>query len=113
MKLRILQSGSDVILLKDGMLILEGGWDKMLELAQAIIKVSHLAEEWDKILTIAADNAVLIRAGVPIGLTNHPEIKKESIKLAINDRNLRRYMPGGVKSKEVFGTPTIIRGAAK
>jgi hypothetical protein len=79
-------------------------------LADALYKVSLVAEEEAKAERIALDTAILYRAGAPIGLSNHPAIIDEAKKEAAWNTELRRCMPGGVKSEEAFGTPSVILG---
>lgn len=88
-------------------------WEAADEIARALTVKARQAEEEQKALGIAADNAVLLRVGVPIGLSSRPDILHESAQIAQYDRDLRRYLPGGIKSREVFGTPTIRRHAPK
>ena len=80
---------------------------RALELAEALRTQAKRAEEWEKASQIAADQAVLLRAGIPIGLTSHPVIQAEAAKIAAWDRDLRRYLPGGVRSQSVVGAPSI------
>lgn len=101
------QSGARLSLIVDGRLILEGHWSMFDELAAMMRSSARKAEEWDSAEAVARDNAILLRAGVPIGLSNNPAIRAETIKLAETDRDLRRYMPGGIGGKELFGRPTI------
>ena len=112
-QMRILQDGTKVLLLLDGRLIAEIPWKHADEVARAIIIAARKAEEWDKALDIAKDNAVLLRAGVPLGLSNHPDILGESVKIARDDRELRLAMPGGIKAQSVVGTPTLTQSAPK
>lgn len=70
------------------------------------------AEEYCKANQIIADNALMQRAGFPVGLSDDPLIKSESIKSALYDRNLRKYLPraegiGDIQSRGVVGTPTL------
>lgn len=60
-----------------------------------------------------ADQAVFMRAGVPLGLTDNPKILAEAHKEAQYNRDLRRYMKRapGISSREVVGIPTITTGA--
>jgi hypothetical protein len=79
-------------------------------LADALYRMSLLAEEHAKAEAIALDTAILYRSGAPFGLSNHPAIVDEAKKEAAWNTELRRCMPGGVKSEEAFGTPDVIRG---
>lgn len=105
----IRQEGPKVLLLIDGRAVLDMPWDAAIEVGRAFIEQARKAEEVTKALSIAGDQALLIRLGVPIGLTSHPSIQAEAAELAQSDPELRRYLPGGVKSKEVFGEPRVIR----
>jgi hypothetical protein len=98
-----------VQLVVDGKLIADMPWQKALALADAIRAQAKRAEEWANAEAIAMDHAILLRAGFPIGLTNHPTIQAEAAKIAAWDSDLRRYMPGGIKSQEQVGTPAIIQ----
>lgn len=103
------QEGTRVLFIVNGHGV-EMSWQAAEKLGRALVSKARLAEELAKAEAIAADDAILLRAGFPLGLTNHPKIRAESRKLAEHDRNLRRYMPGGIRSKVHFGAPTIIQG---
>ncbi len=74
----------------------------------ALLTKARECEEQEQAERIAYDNAILFRAGVPIGLSDDPKIRDETAKLAAWDSDLRRYMPGGIKSKVMCGTPVIV-----
>lgn len=102
------RDGDRVLLTVDGRTI-SIPWEHADEIARGLTVKARQAEEEQKALGIAADNAILLRVGVPIGLSSRPDILAESAHIAQYDRDLRRYLPGGVRSREAFGTPTIIR----
>lgn len=79
------------------------------ELADALYTCSLLAEEQAKASQIAHDTAILYRSGAPFGLSDHPVIIDEAKKQAAWDTELRRAMPGGIKSAEALGLPTVIK----
>lgn len=81
-----------------------------LALGRALVAVAHKAEEWAVALAVAYDAAILLRTGAPFGLTSQPDILKEAVKLARDDRDLRRWLPGGIRSQEIVGEPTLIVG---
>lgn len=108
-QIRIRQDGDKVYLIDQGRTILSMPWDAAIELSQAIYRQAKRAEEISNAEKIIFDHAILTRAGAPIGLSSNPMIKKEVAKEAAWNRYLRRMMPGGVKSREVFGTPTLIK----
>lgn len=87
-------------------------WEAADELATALRQKARQAEEAAKALLIAGDHAILLRLGIPLGLSNRPDIQHEAAQIAQYDRDLRRYLPGGVRSREAFGTPTITRHPA-
>lgn len=112
-QITVRQEGPKVLLLSGGILIAEMPWEAADQLANAIRAKARQAEELQKAEQIAFDQAVLFRSGAPIGLTRHRAIMSEAIKQALWNTELRRYMPGGVKSQEVFGTPAILRHLPK
>lgn len=103
---RIVQNGSRVLILMDGTLQADVPWQEAKRFAQNVAAVAKLANEWEEAERVAMDAAILLRAGANIGLANHHAILKEAVSLAVNDRDLRRFMPG-IRSTEVFGAPTI------
>jgi hypothetical protein len=102
----VAQQGHMVLLRINGV-VTEIPWDKAKLLGRALLRVGSMAEEYEKHAQIAFDQAVLLRAGVPVGLTNNPDIQKEAIVEATSNRQLRTQMPGGIKSEEVLGVPTV------
>jgi len=108
-EITIRREGSKVLLLSGGVLICEMHWQKADELAKSLQRKARLAEEEEKATQIVNDSAILMRAGAPFSLSNRPDILKEAVKEAAWNRDLRRFMPFGVRSKEVFGVPTIIQ----
>ena len=107
MSFRARQNYGQVQLFADGKLIAELEPKTARKIGRAILRISGLAAEWANAEEVARDNAILLRAGFPVGLANHKTVIDQSVRLACWDRDLRKAMPGGVKSKEVFGTPTI------
>lgn len=79
-----------------------------LPLPWALLEKASMAEEHARANEIILDSAILLRAGVPIGLSSNPKIQAEARKEAVWNRDLRRYMRGGgIASGEQFGAPTI------
>ncbi len=105
--LRFRQVGAAVDVIVDGRLVASLPWQAALDSARALQGVARLAETHAKVEQVVDDHALLIRAGVPIGLSHTPRMIDEAAKRAAWDRDLRRYLPGGVKSREAFGTPAI------
>jgi len=109
----IRREGTRVLLLKNGVLIADMPYDAALQISRAMQVKAKDAEELVKANAIIADSALLLRTGFPIGLSNNPDIIRESIKEAVNNRILRRALPGGVKSQAVVGRPSIIQHAPR
>lgn len=83
-------------------------WQVADELAKALRAQARRVEEREHAERLALDAAIVFRAGAPFGLTSHPKIQAEAVKLALGDRSLRRYMPGGVRSRVMLGAPSVI-----
>lgn len=96
-------------MITNGRLVLDLPYEAALEIGRAMIGKAKQAEELANPHKIIMDQAILFRAGFPLGLTNNRDIMSESIKTAMHDRDLRRFMTGGVRSKEVVGTPSLIQ----
>ncbi len=109
--IRILQNGARVLLVINGRQVEGMPWQTALQVAEALRRVGKLAEEWAQADRIADDQALLMRAGAPIGLTQQQGIRAEAEKRALHDRDLRRYLPttplSGIDSREHFGVPKL------
>lgn len=103
---RVRDEGKTVVLILDGRAT-EMPPQIARQLARALHAKAGRCEEVIEAERIAFDQAILMRAGATIGLTNRPEILRDAITAAGHDRRIRRYMPGGIRAKAVFGTPTI------
>ena len=110
------QEGTNVVVIREGRAVFDMPWDAALQLARAIFSQAKRAEELASAERIADDQAVLLRLGVPVGLSSRRDIQEEAQERAAWDSTLRRYIPlkrakgvGGVRSQESFGTPRIIR----
>lgn len=81
-------------------------WSKI---SAALHHAARQVETWENAEKVARDQAILLRAGAGFGLTDDPAIQAEAKKVAEGDRDLRRYMPGGVRHqrREQFGTPKV------
>jgi len=110
-QITIRREGTRVLLLKNGVLIADMPYDAALQVSRAMRVKAKDAEEHVKAEQIINDSALLLRTGFPIGLSSNPDIIRESIKEAVNNRTLRRALPGGVKSQSVVGRPSIIQRA--
>lgn len=101
--------GLRVCIVKDKQVILSLPWDAALMLSKVLRRHAQVVEEIASASKIAYESAVLIRKGMPFSLTDHPAIAKEAEKEAAWNRDLRRYIPGSVKSQARVGTPKVHR----
>ena len=123
-KLNIFHGGNGkVIYVYNGKNLFNGKvpWEVADKIAQQSTRAARLAEEFCKVNQVIMDNALLARSGVlpGIGLSDHPKIKEESIKEALHNRDLRRYLPyqkpnvgnglGDIKSRGVVGAPSFTK----
>lgn len=108
-QIRVGRDGNRIKVISKGRLILDVPHEAALEIGRAIIGKAKEAEELANPRQIIMDQAILFRSGFPLGLTNNRDIMSESIKTAMHDRDLRRFMPGGVRSQAVVGTPSLIQ----
>lgn len=113
----IRREGPDVVLLDgNGRLILRLPWEAALRMGQGIMTQARRIQETADPLTrkrVVADQALLNRIGVPIGLINDSRLKDEAMHEAAWNSDLRRYLPGGIRTQEAVGTPTLIQHPAK
>ena len=107
----VVREGTRVLVLHNGRKLFDLEYQAAELLAKALRVQAKRAEEDAKALDIIADQAILTRLGVPVGLTSRPDMLKEACREAAWNSDLRRYIPPsrarGIASQEVFGTPTI------
>ena len=123
-KIRVIHDGNGkIVYLFNGKNLFGGdgrlSWESADFIALLSTRAARQAEEYCKANRIIMDNALLQRSGFPIGLSDHPKIKDESIKEALHNRDLRRYLPyqkknvgigiGNIKSRGVVGTPSLTK----
>lgn len=105
------QEGGRVLILEGGRLLLDLPYDAALALAKALRVKGKQAEEETQAEHIIADQAILTRLGVPVGLSSRPDIQREAAREAAWNTTLRRYIPHsrarGIATQEIFGTPVI------
>lgn len=86
-------------------------------LGSALISRARAADEHENALRVAEDQAMILRAGgLPgangqrfgMGLTAHPRILDVAANLAVNDHDLRRFMPGGVLATSHYPPPRVL-----
>jgi len=107
------REGSRVMLIKNGVTLLDLPWDAALELAKAMRLQAARAEQTAKVVRVIADQSMLIRKGFPISLTPNPDVFKEAGNEAAHNRDLRRYFPGGIPSGVRFGMARLVGHAPK
>ena len=106
-------SGEDkVCLLVNGKLVADLPYQVAMSLGLQLISLSKQIENDTDPERQILDQAILMRAGVNIGLSDNPDVLREAYKSAQWDKDLRRYMPNapGIKSSEVVGIPTVTVG---
>lgn len=106
MRFQIKAYGSSVHVNIDNRVFLELEPKAADEFANALRQSARRAEECLLAEKIINDGAILARAGSPILLS--VRFRDDIVKEAAWNSDLRRYMPGGVPSREKFGSPTIV-----
>lgn len=105
----IRQDEDYVLLLVNGNCVLNVPWDGAIEVGRMMIAQGRRAEEIAKVAQVAHDHAIMVRTGFPIPIAVDPRVREEAEKMAVSDSALRRYLPGGVKSRESLGVPGVRR----
>jgi hypothetical protein len=80
-----------------------------IEIGYALIGQARRLETVEKHEAIVFDQALLARRGMPFGVTSNPRLQELAMQEAHWNSRLRRALPGGVRSEEAVGTPTIRR----
>jgi hypothetical protein len=106
-KLSVRQSGTEVVLLFNGRRVCSLPWGHALQVAQALTVQARRAEELEKHERVAFDHGLMLRTGAPFGLAFNARVRQLGEHAAVWNGKLRRYLPGGVKSKEKVGTPAV------
>lgn len=104
-----IHNADTLIFLKNGEALDSMTPEAMLALAGAMVVQARKAMEARPAVAeqLAFDSAVLLRGGVPLGLSDDPRIQDMARKEAVSNRELRRAMPGGVQSTVQFGAPSL------
>lgn len=113
MRCNVRQEGAKVRVNIDNHTFLELDPRAALEFARMLKSVARQADEWAHAERIVADSALLMRTGAPCTLSSHPTILDAARSEAAWNRDLRRYLPGGVKARGVFGTPNVVKHAGE
>ena len=82
------------------------------EVAGQMMYQAGLLEHLESPDSIIKDQAILMRSGINIGLSDNKDIRKEAQKEAEGNRDLRRYIDGskGLSERETMGVPKIKLG---
>lgn len=107
---RVRAEGERVLVIVDERSFMDLGWKEAKQLAEAIRAKALEAEEYAMRERLVQDGAILARAGAPFTLSNRPDVLEEVKKEAAWSPLLRRFMPGGVKARELFGNITVKKG---
>lgn len=78
-------------------------------IAEIVMGKARELETKERAEAIAYDQAILFRRGLAFGVTSDPVLQDEAGKLAAWDTSLRRYLPGGIRGREQFGAPRLVR----
>lgn len=84
--------------------------DIAAQVGDAALQCARLLEETANHEQIALDGAILLRAGLPFGLTNDPAIQAEVVQEARSNTAVRRMAGMGIPGEAILGTPTVISG---
>lgn len=98
-----------VLIIRDGVTIDQMTPEQMIANAQVMIQQARRALEMrpKNAEAMAKDAGLLLRAGLPFGLTSNPKILDMARVEAESNRELRRAMPGGIKGTTQFGRPGV------
>lgn len=112
----IRDEGDTVVLILNGKRVCDMPWEAAYQMGKGLIAKARKVEERQKHERVAADNALLLRLGIPLGLTDDKYIIKETKIEAAHNTELRKYIPHvdvGIRSKEVVGTPKLSKQKPK
>jgi hypothetical protein len=112
-EVQVARDGSHVVLVQNRQRIFSLPWDATLMVAKAMMIQARRIEEELKATQIAFDQGLLIRKGIPFGLTSNPRIFQDAVKEALYNPTLRKAMPFGIKSQEAVGAPALIKHKPK
>ena len=101
-----------VLLLVSGKRLASMGYKTAYHFGKALMYVAGLVEHLELPDRIIGDQAILMASGMPIGLTDNIDLRKEAQKTAETDRDIRRYIgtSKGISEQETMGVPKIKLG---
>ena len=110
MRIRIFSEGAEVHVEAQGKPLLGGHWTQIEAVARLMLKHARSAEEYDNAEQIASNQALLLRAGIPLATATRRDVGKEALKMAQHDKQLRREVPKPstlIETKPVVYRPRI------
>lgn len=103
-----------IVLLCDGKYVCDFRWEAGDRIADVLRQACRVAENEAAAASQVMDQAILFRAGAPIGLSGNPKVYDEAIKEAVSNRDLRRSnlklseeLP---MARQQFGIPRVTNG---
>ncbi len=96
-----------VALLVNEKLAFELPWNACLEVARELIAAARKAESFKDADRLVDEQALIQRAGFPVGVTNNRHLQKAAMNEAAWGK-YRRYLPGGLPSQTVVGVPAVV-----
>lgn len=100
-----------VVLLMDGKYLCDMPWQAVDQLVLVLKGAAREAENAAAAADQVMDQAILMRAGFPVGLSNNKKVYDEAVKEAVHNRDLRRSNLRRADerpiSREGFGVPTV------
>lgn len=79
-------------------------WSAARQIAKAALVKAREIEEIEKAEQVITDEAILLRTGLPVGLSYNPAINREAWKAAEDVK-----FPGAVIPQAIFYPPTIVQ----
>ena len=109
------REGTTVVMVFDRSRVIRLPYQAAMLFARAITEKAREAERADPVVVrrLIDDQAVLIRAGASIALTDDPAVMREAVKEAVNDRTLRRALPNREIRVPRVGIPNIVQHPPK
>lgn len=106
----IANEGDKVVLVINGRRVCDMPVAIAQQVSKLIYQKAMVADEYANANRIIMDQAIMQRAGMPIGLSSHPKIVEEARKEAQWNTQLRKSMPlKGIEPRAVVGTPSLIK----
>lgn len=103
-QLTLHRTGLEFIFELQGRVWIQCPWTAAAEIAKGLYAKAKEVEEIEQHEQITEDAAILLRSGIGIGITDHPQIQKDAWKLAEDIR-----FPGCIEPTEFVGKPSIIQ----